>query len=387
MRFTLTDEQRLLQSSALDWLADHYDFRSRRASLHRDGGSPAVWSAFADLGWLGLPLPEEVGGFGGGAMESGLLMQALGRHLVVEPFHACILQAARLLALTGTPRQQAEWLPSVIDGSKRLALAHAEPGDVLAVSPRRTVARRAADGWHIRGEKRLVTGASGAARLLISARQDDSDQHCLFLISPEQAGVTLDAHATSDGAHAADLHLDLTVAAQALVGDASATVDEALQRVLAEGTVAQGWEATGAMQAVLDQTTQYAVQRRQFGQTLSSFQVIQHRLAEMAVLCVEAQAACELATMRMMQEPRLASDMAALVKNKVGRAARQVSQDAVQLHGAMGVCEELPVAATFRMLHAFAQRGGDPASQAHSLGASLLASGAHANSRTLEACP
>lgn len=383
MRFTFTEEQRLLQASTLDWLSRNYDFRSRAASVHRDGGSPAVWAAFADMGWLALPLPEEDGGFGGGPLEAGLLMQAFGSHLVVEPYHGAVLQCARLIAMVGTPGQKADSLPSLVNGSKRLALAHGEAGDGLPWLPRRTVARRDGDGWRVSGEKRLVVGAGGASCWLVSARLE-AGGHALFVIDPASDGVRIDAYDTSDGARAANVHLDIRVGADALLGGTAAAVDAALEQVLAEGIVTHCWEAVGAMQAALEQTTQYTQQRKQFGQALSSFQVVQHRLAEMAVHCVEAQAACELGTMRMAQSPRAAVDVAAFVKSKVGRAARYVSQEAVQLHGAMGVCEELPIAATFRMLLAFAQKEGDPASHAQRLGDALLINGSFSRSQTLE---
>lgn len=385
MRFSATEEQQLVQASALDWLGGNYDFRSREAGVHRDGGSPAAWNAFAELGWLGLPLPEDVGGSGAGLAEAGLLMQAFGRHLVVEPYHACVLQGARLLALAGDARQKAEWLPGLVEGRIRLALAHAEPGDALSWSPRRCVARPVAEGWCLEGRKQLVIGGPSANAWLVSAREPGPDgRDVLLLVGPAQSGVVLDPYDTSDGGRATDAHFDgVPLGPQALVGTPGESTAALLRQVLAEGLVTRCWEATGAMQAVLEQATQHTAQRRQFGQALSAFQVVQHRLAEMAVQCTEAQAACELATMRLAQDPAAAREIAAMVMGKVGRAARYVAQEAVQLHGAMGVCEELPVAATFRMLLAFAQRNGDPAAHAELLGSALLASGRHAFSQTL----
>ena len=165
MKLSLTEDQGLIQSSALDWLSGQYDFRQREAGLHRDGGSPETWRAFAEMGWLGLPLPEEVGGLGMGLLEAGLLMQTLGRHLVVEPVHATVLQAARLVALAGTPAQQAEWLPPLVAGELRLALAHMEPDDRGPWGARRAMARRSPEGWRIDGEKRQAIAAPGASQI------------------------------------------------------------------------------------------------------------------------------------------------------------------------------------------------------------------------------
>ncbi|MES2973080.1 MAG: acyl-CoA dehydrogenase [Pseudomonadota bacterium] len=386
MLASLTEEQALIQGSALDWLAGNYSFIDRQTSVHRDGGSPAAWAAFAELGWLGLTLPEETGGSGLGQVEAGLLMQAFGRHLVVEPFHACVLQAARLLELSGSPAQKQEWLPRVAAAELRLALAHAEPGDVLPWEQRRTIATQVGDGWQIKGTKQLATGAPDADMLIVSARLAAGDSELLFMVDPGHHGVRVEPYDTGDGARAADIHLDAALPAEALLGNGTPEqATDVLHRVLAEGIVAHCWQATGAMQAVLEQTMQYTQQRKQFGQSLSSFQVVQHRLAEMAVLCVEAQACCELAAMRMKSEPAQARNFAAMARSKTARAARFVSQEAVQLHGAMGVCEELPVAATFRMLLAFMQMDGDGASHAEDLGRKVLASGAFNHSQTLGA--
>ena len=385
MDLALTEEQVLIQSSALDWLAGNYDFRQRAASLHKDGGSPAAWSAFADMGWLGLPLPEGDGGLGLGPMEAGLLAQAFGRHLVVEPWHACIVQAGRLLALAGTPEQRDTWLPRLVAGETRLALAHMEPGDRVPWTQRKTRAEQTASGWRIHGEKRQVMAAPGAPGWVVSA--PTAGDTGIYLVDPLASGVQMDAYDTSAGGRAADARFDKVPAQACLVDSENGEATELLHQVIAEGIVNRGWEATGTMQAALAQTMSYTQQRMQFGQALSQFQVVQHRLAEMAVHCAEAQAACELASMRLAIEPASGVAMAGMLKTKLGRAARFVAQEAVQLHGAMGVCEELPVAAMFRALLAFGQLDGDAPSHASWLGQGLLHSGDFAHSQTLRADP
>lgn len=384
MIFSWTDEQRLIQSSALDWLDHHYDFRQREKSLHCEGGNSAVWASFSEMGWLGLGLSEEVGGFPCGLMEKGLLMHALGRHLVVEPFLSCIVQAARLLDLAGTPDQRQLWLPSVVAGQKRLALLHHEKGDALPWGPPRCSAKVTDTGWLLNGLKTAVIGSAGASQWLVTATSSDN-QFLLLLVDPNQAGVKIDAYPTSDGRHAADIYFEqVTVKHDALLGGSDGRF--ALNRVVTEGVIAACWEATGAMEAAFEQTKLYTQQRKQFGQSIANFQVVQHRLAEMAVQCTEAQAACELATLRLDKEDiMLAPQVAAGVKNKVGRAARFVAQECVQLHGAMGVCEELPIASTFRMLTTFAQVGGHADSHAQWLGRELSRTGSYAHSQTLGA--
>lgn len=387
MQFSLSEEQQLIQASALDWLAGNYDFRQRAAGVHRDGGAPGVWQAFAQLGWLGLPIAEAWGGSGAGPLESGLLMQAFGRHLVVEPYHGAVLLAARALELAGTDRQRDRWLARVVDGTARLALAWVEPGDTLPWQPRRTIARRNGRQWQLDGHKQLVRGAAGAAQWLVAASDaDDPAVQRLFLVHPAQSGLRVDGYDTTDGGRAADLAIDgLLLDDEALVGG-GADITPVVHRVLAEGLVARCWEAAGTMQAVLEQTAAYTAERKQFGQSIASFQVVQHRLAEMAVQCAEAQAACEMAAMRLAHDAGDAGDaslLAARAMSKVGRAARFVGQEAVQLHGAMGVCEELPVAATFRALLAFRHEDGSDGSHAAWLGRATLASGEYGRSQTL----
>lgn len=385
MDFVLTQEQQMIADSASDWLAHHYDFRQRAASLQRDGGNPAVWQAMGELGWLGLVLPADAGGLELGALEAGLLAQALGRHLVVEPWLESSLEAGRLLALTGSAVQQAQWLPDVIAGSQRLALAHAEGGRLPWDAPQLR-ARHDAAGWLLDGSKRCIASAPGAARWIVSATLDDGGC-ALFLLDPQIAGIRIDAYDTSDGGRAANIRFDavkVDATSRLYAGDAHS----ALQRVLAESLAARCWSATGCMQAMQAQTSEYVQQRQQFGQPLARFQVVQHRLAEMAVLCAEAQAACELASLSLADaDGAQCRAIAGLLKNKVGRCARYVAQEGVQLHGAMGVCEELPIASAFRALMAFAQWGGDGADHALAAGRELLANGSFAHSRTLGSAP
>ncbi len=384
MKLTLTEEQQLLETSALDFLAAEYDFQRRAASVaHPQGCLPQVWSQFGQLGWLSLPLPESHGGLGGGPLDTGLLMRALGRHLVVEPYHASIVLGARLLAALGDVGDVA-LLQQVAAGELRLALAHEELG-LDTFDPRATVVRRQGAGWVLSGRKLLVAGAPGADILLVTAR-DESGRTRVLRVAADAPGLVLHACQLTDGSHGADMTLaDVEVPEEALAQDGG-DAGGILQRVLSEGIVALCWEAGGTMQAALEQTALYTRQREQFGQPLARFQVVQHRLAEMAVCCEEARAACELASLRLDAQPcdtANAIALAALAKSKVGRAARVVAQDAVQLHGGMGVCEELPIAAMFRKLAAFCQQSGSVSLHSERYGHAMLASGAWRSSQTL----
>lgn len=382
MNLARTEDQRLIESSAFDWLAAHYGFRAREAGVHRDGGSASVWQAFAGLGWLGMPLPAAHEGLELGSIECGVLLHAMGRHLVVEPVHACVHEAASLLAEAGNPEQQAQWLPGVIDGRHRLALAHCDTSHML---PWDTPALRATttnSGWRLDGVKRGIAAGPGAQRWIVSATTAQG-QVTLFLVNPKTEGLHVRGFNTTDGRRAADAVFEgVTLLNEARLSSADGDAAALLRRVMARATVLRCWEAAGVIQAAVEQTVAYTQQRQQFGQSISQFQVVQHRLAEMAVHAAEALAACELAAMRLelAHDP---VDAASMARTKVVAGAQYVAKEAVQLHGAMGVCEELPIAATFRHLLAFSQVDGSAARHASSRGRGLLVTRAHETSQTL----
>lgn len=382
MRLTPTEEQVLIADSVRDFLAAEYGFARRRRSLDTPHGcEPEVWRQFAAMGWLGLAVPEHDGGLGAGLLEAGLLMRAFGRHLVLEPLLASALVATPLLARHGHAQQRARWLPGLLEGSRRAALAHEETAAPLPFSPRATHAARDGDGWRLRGSKQLVPGATGAELLLVTAQV--GDQQRVFLLAPTAPGMQVTPARTADGAWAADIGLDgVRLAAADLLGD-DADATAALRDACARQLVLLAWEASGAMAAALEQTATYVQQREQFGQPLAKFQAVAHRLAEMAVCSEEALAACELAALRIDAGAADAMAQAAMAKSKVGRAARFVADNAVQLHGAMGVTEELAVASWFRKLTQFGQQGGATAAHSRAFGTALLADAGWAESRTL----
>ncbi len=385
MHLSLNEQQTLIEDSAQAFLAAEHGPAQRGYGSAGDALAPRLWPAFAEMGWLGLPLPESAGGFGGGAMDTGLLMRAFGRHGVNAPFHGNVLLAARLLAALGSAPQQAQWLPAIMAGERRVAFAHDESHTGDPWAPRQTCAMRVGDGdgWLLHGAKILAVGAPGADALLVSARLPEPAQATgLFVVPLPSPGLRLASCSMADGALAADVRMDgVRVGNDGLLDVADA--GPALERVLAEGLIALCWEACGAMQAALELTVAHTRQREQFGRPLSSFQVVQHRLAEMAVCCEEAQAACELAALRIDGGADDVPAAASMARSKVGRAARFVAQEAVQLHGAMGVSEELPVAALFRKLTQFQQLGGATAWHGARLGERLLATGGWRNSQTL----
>lgn len=382
MNFTRTEEQRLIEASAADWLTANYDFRARERGVHRDGGDPAAWHSYAELGWLGMPLPAAHGGLAMGSVDCGVLMYALGRHLVVEPVHSTVHEAACLLADAGSPEQVEQWLPGVIDGSHRLALAHVEDSQSLPWSAPALRATKTASGWLLAGTKRAVAGGPNARRWIVSAITETGDVQ-LFLIDPATAQVHSNGFDTTDGRRAADAVLDnIAVPEDARLPSLRDDSAAGLRRALARATLMRCWEAAGLMQAAVDQTVAYTQERHQFGHAISEFQVVQHRLAEMAVHAAEALAACELASMRA-DLVDVSCDAASMARIKVVTGAQYIAKEAVQLHGAMGVCEELPIAATFRQLLAFCHVDGLSGRHAVSRGRQFLKNRAHENSQTL----
>lgn len=385
MLLSLTEMQEMIESSVLEFLANEYDFLKRANSLKASNAiSSSVWGRFAEMGWLGLPLPEAEGGIDGHAMECGLLMRAFGRHLVVEPYLNSVLLGTRLLSALGSDEQRASWLPALVDGSRRVVLAHDELVSDDPWVPRATRARAEGQGFVLDGHKSLVQGAPGADAVLVSA-QVGNGRHAVFMLPLDVPGLEIIEHRALDGSRAADLKLDGVKANMAALLGTEEDATAVLHRIVAEGVISQCWEASGAMQAALQQTAAYTQERVQFGQALSKFQVVQHRLAEMAVCCEEALSACQLAALRSDSDPAAARAMAAMAKARVGRGARFVAQEAVQLHGAMGVSEELAIASYFRKLLAFTQQSGRTTWHAERYGELMLDSGDYRISRVLPA--
>lgn len=360
MNFELSDEQQQLSDSVRKYLAGNYSFEQRKAVIgSASGHSKAAWSALAEMGLTAIALPEADGGFGGGAMDLMAAMEACGEALVVEPLLENIALGGRLLARLGSAAQRAAWLPGLVDGSAQLAFAYLEPGRRYALAPETTTARANGQGWVLDGRKSVVTGAATATRLIVSARTDAGAS--LFLVDPKAAGVTLNPSRTVDGLRVADVSLaNVALGADALLGkagDALAHIDEAVDFA----TALQCSDAIGAMRFANEATLEYTKTRKQFGTAIASFQVLQHRMVEMLICFEQARSLAILAASKVDQagdanERRRAVSAA---KIKIADAARQISQEAVQLHGGMGMTEELKISHTFRRLTMIGQRFGD----------------------------
>ena len=358
MDLTLSDEQRLLRESVDRFIDETYDADHRRRTAGDPlGFSPQIWKQFAELGWLALPIGEAYGGLGAGAIETGILMEAFGRGLVTEPYLATVVIGAGLIAECGSEAQRQAILPAIADGSLLLAFAHSERAARFDLAHVETSARKSPDGWRLDGHKTAVLDGSAANRIIVSARIAGDNGAAgnlnLFLVPAGTAGVTLRDFARLGGGRACNLDLaDVRLPADALLGDGGDCLAK-LEAVVDRALAALGSEAVGIMQTLLDKTLEYTKVRQQFGRPLSANQVIRHRLADMAMQCDEARSIALRAALMADADPAARSRAASGAKAKIGKCARFVAEQAVQLHGAMGVTEELDIGAYFKRLLAF----------------------------------
>ena len=358
MDLTPSDEQRLLRESADRFVAEIFtaDHRRRMASEPL-GFSPAIWKQFAELGWLALPIDEAYGGLGGGAIEIGILMEAFGRGLVSEPYLSTVVIGAALVAACGSEAQKQAMLPKIADGSLYLAFAHSERAARFDLAKVETTATRTPDGWRLDGQKIAVLDGNAASQIIMSARVANSNgasgKLCLFLVPAKTPGLTMRDYSRLGGGRACNIDLrDVQLPADALLGDGSDALP-AIEAVVDRAMAALGAEAVGIMQTLLDQTLEYTKIRKQFGRPLSANQVIRHRLADMAMQCDEARSMALRAALMVDAEPITRSRAASGAKAKIGKCARFVAEQSVQLHGAMGVTEELDIGSYFKRLTAF----------------------------------
>jgi alkylation response protein AidB-like acyl-CoA dehydrogenase len=353
MDLTLSDEQRLLRESADRFVSETYTADHRRRIANDPlGFSAEIWKQFAELGWLALPIPEAYGGLGGSAIEIGILMEAFGRGLVAEPYLSTVVIAASLISECGTEAQKQALLPKIADGSLYLAFAHSERQARFDLADVRTTAKKSSDGWCLDGQKTAVLDGCAAGQIIVSARVDDG-KLCLFLVPQRARGLALRDYPRLGGGRACNLELDgVELPADALLGDGSDALP-VIEAVVDRAMAALGAEAVGIMQTLLDQTLEYTKMRKQFGRPLSANQVIRHRLADMAMQCDEARSMALRAALMASAEPVARSRAASGAKAKIGKCARFVAEQSVQLHGAMGVTEELDIGAYFKRLLAF----------------------------------
>jgi pimeloyl-CoA dehydrogenase small subunit len=367
MDFDLSEEQRLLKDSVDRLLADHYTFEKRKGFLAEpDGFSRELWAQYAELGLLGLPFAEEHGGFGGGGIETMLVMQAFGRVLALEPYLSTVVLAGTALRLAGSDAQNAELLPELAEGKLVLAFAHGERQARYDLSDVLTTAKPKGGGWVIDGAKSVVAHGDSADTLIVSARlsgdRDDTDGIGLFLVDAQANGVARRAYRLRDGIGAAEIALSgVEIGADAVLGEPGKAFP-VIERVVEAGIAATAAEAVGAMEAMQAMTLEYLKTRQQFGRPIGDNQALQHRATEMFVALEQGRSLAMLAAMIVEElDPAERTRNIAMVKAGVGQAARFVSQNAVQLHGGIGMTEEYAVGHYFRRVMVIEHSFGDTA--------------------------
>jgi len=367
MDFQPSDDQRLLAESVNRLLADTYSFAQRKTYLAQpEGWSPAIWGKFAELGLLGLPFAEEYGGFGGGAQEVMLVMQAFGRVLVLEPFLSTVVLAGTAVRTAGTAEQKRAILPAIAEGTLKLAFAHSERQARYDLTDVVTTAKRSGSGWVLDGSKSVVSHGDSADRLVISARtagdRYDADGITLFLVDASTDGLARRGYNTRDETRAADIALSNVRVSDADVLGAVGQGLAIVETVIEAGIAATAAETVGAMEAMNEMTLEYSKTRVQFGQPIGSYQVVQHRLADMFMTQEQGRSMAMLATMMVdHDDPGERAHNMAMAKVGVAQAGRYVSQSAVQMHGGIGMTEEYAVGHYFRRCMVMERLFGDPA--------------------------
>jgi len=338
-------EHNLLRDSAERFLAERYGYKTfQEISSSEAGWSPEIWAEIAELGWLGLPFSEEDGGFGGGPVETSLIMEAMGKNLVIEPYLPTVVLAGGVVAALGSAEQKQGILAEVAAGESRLAFAY-QDGDTPVT------ASRQGDDYVLSGTKKAVLGAPMADMLFVSAQEGPNT--VVFGMPSKLKGITRRSYRMMDGPRAADIEFnDVTLPAGSRMGDkedASAEIAFVLDAAIA----AVSADAVGAIEAMVAQTVEYTSTRQQFGQPLSKFQVLAHRMVEMKVREEEARASALLATLSLDGAPERRVRAVSGAKAKIGRNARFVHQAAIQTHGAIGTTDELSLGGYAKRLVAY----------------------------------
>ena len=353
MDFTFSAEQELLRDGLSKFLAGRYDLEtSRAAAKSGPGWQPDIWQSFAEeLGILGAALPEDAGGIGGGPVEVMLIAEALGHALVIEPYVDTAVVAAGLLLRSGSP-VAGPILAEIASGTAVVALAAAEAHSGDRWQDVQTTASRDGDDWVLRGDKIMVVNAPLATHLLVTAQTPGGISLFLVDISESRDGLVMHSYRTVDDRRAADLELrDVRLPGDALLG-AEGEAWPSIAQARDEGAAAVCAEAVGNMRKVLADTVEYAKQRQQFGQPIGSFQALQHRMVDMHMELEQSVSAVYLAVLNLDADARTRARSVSAAKATVGRAARFIGQNAVQLHGGMGMTEELAIGHYFKRLTA-----------------------------------
>ena len=355
MDFSFNEEQTLIQRQVAQFIQRDYEWEKRQALAKSElGFSSENWKIFADLGWLGISLSEESGGFGGSALETMIIMEEFGKGLVVEPFLETIVLCAGLIDSCGNKDQKSEILKKVISGEMHLALGFVEPQSRFNLADVTTEAKKKGDGFVLNGFKSVVMNGPSANNIIISARisgkQSEEEGISLFVVDPKLEGVSLRNYPTVDGRRASEITLEnVDVASSCLLAEEGKGFKE-LEKAIDSATLAICAEAIGAMEVLYKTTVEYTKIRKQFGQAIGKFQVLQHRMVDMFMEYEQSKSLLYMATIKQAEKAEDSKKAISGLKYQVGKAAKFIGQQAVQLHGGMGVTDELNVGHFFKRL-------------------------------------
>lgn len=364
MDFNLSEEQRMLQDSLVKFVGSQYAYEQRRKlAQSSEGFSRDYWKQYAELGWLCLPFSEDDGGINAGPVETMLVMDALGKGLALEPYLSTVVLCGGLLRRAADAAQRSRWVSGIIEGSVIMALAQSEPGDRYDTANVAATAKAEGDRYVLNGRKSFVVGGASADAFIVVARtsggQTDPQGVSLFIVERNAPGLTVQTVRCLDGHRAAELVLDnVSVEAAALLGEPGVAVP-LLEVVTAEATLAVSAEAVGIMERLYKDTVEYTKTRKQFGMPIAVFQALQHRMVDMFTAHEQAKSLLYKAVLSLQDgEPDTARSISAL-KHYVSTTGQKVAHEAVQIHGGMGMTEEMSVGVYLKRINVIATLFGN----------------------------
>jgi len=354
MDFNFTEEQGMLRDSLAKMIRDQYDFDTRRKVVaSADGWRKDTWMQFAELGLMMAPFSEEDGGLGGGPIDAMVVMEEFGKGLVVEPYVPSVVCGGGFLK-RGTDAQKEEYLSGIMSGENIFAFAYAEPRGRYNLADLETTAKKDGSGFVINGHKAVVIGAPWATHLIVTARTSgdrrDSKGVTVFVVEKSTPGITTRDYPTVDGRRASEVYFEnVAVGAEAVIGE----VDNGLpliELVTDEAIAAVCAEACGTMKVAHEMTVEYSRQRKQFGVAIGKFQVLQHRMVDMFMEYEQSISMTYMATLKLGEDEVTRKKAASAAKVRIGQAGRFVGQSAIQIHGGMGMTDELAVGHYFKRM-------------------------------------
>lgn len=353
MDFSFTSEQDMLRDTVAKLVAQQYDFDTRRKVAKSDAGwRPEMWSQFAELGLLGASFTEAEGGFGNGPIEAMIISEEFGKGLVIEPYLQTVVIGGNFLRHGGTDAQKEELIAGIIGGETRFAFAYSEPKSRYDLHDVSTTAKKDGAGYVLNGHKAVVIGAPFATHLIVTARtsggQRDTGGVSVFIVPKGAKGMTMRDYPTVDGLRASEVYFEnVSVGADAVIGKVDGGLP-LVEKVVDNAIAALCAEAVGCFKVLNEATISYAKQRKQFGQPIANFQVLQHRMVDMFMAAEQAASMTYMVTLKLDEADKARKMAASAAKVQIGKAGKLISQDAVQIHGGMGMTDELNVGHFFK---------------------------------------